>query len=30
MGNFFTFLAGEIVGVMLTTIIVINKVDKGE
>lgn len=30
MGYFFTFLAGEIVGVMLTTLIVINKLDKGE
>lgn len=30
MGYFFTFLAGEIVGVILATIIVINEVDKGE
>lgn len=30
MEYFFTFLAGEIVGAMLTTIIVINQVDKGE
>lgn len=30
MGYFFTFLAGEIFGMFLTTLIVINRINKGE